>query len=239
MADTNGTNPGTCSTCKKASPDLKRCAKCHTEQYCNRDCQKAHWKTHKKVCAMRAGQTPNPSTSTPGNAALAPKNLDTAIAQPFHCLDDQTWLHGRSERDTYKLLIDSYRIRMNDQYNMEGDIDNDCVMSGNVSSSIRGFERYLRLLHRRAPNLLPPWWNSQKEQECKSAGMRSSAWESLSACPEKSDFIEHYGDSMMPMQLRMFNESVYGNAPGGSSGEGMRKMMMMQEAGAIQTSLLT
>jgi len=29
----------------------KRCANCFV-QYCNRDCQKAHWKTHKKICGL-------------------------------------------------------------------------------------------------------------------------------------------------------------------------------------------
>jgi len=31
------------------SGSLKRCAKCHVGSYCSRECQKAHWKVHKKV----------------------------------------------------------------------------------------------------------------------------------------------------------------------------------------------
>jgi hypothetical protein len=33
---------------------LKACNKCHTTPYCGKDCQKAHFKTHKKVCAALA-----------------------------------------------------------------------------------------------------------------------------------------------------------------------------------------
>lgn len=59
----------------------------------------------------------------------------------------------------------------------------------------------------------------------------SGAWESLSAAPEKADFIEHYGDSRMPMQLRMFAEVVYGSGPGGQDGKVMMEMMARSEGG--------
>ncbi|OJD31510.1 mynd domain [Diplodia corticola] len=219
MADNS--NDTTCASCGKVSDDLKRCAKCHSERYCNRDCQKAHWKTHKKVCASRAANAAPPTA----------KNLDVPITNPFTRLTTRTWLHDRSERDTYKLLIDAYRMRMDDQYKFEGDIDADCVMGGEVESSIGGFTRFLLKLHRAAPQLLPPWWTPQKEEACKSAGMRHGAWESLRATPEKEDFIEHYGDSRMPMQLRMFAEAVYGSGPGGQSGKMMMEMMASTEEG--------
>jgi hypothetical protein len=39
----------TCSNCDKQSGNLKECTGCYTAQYCNRDCQKAHWKRGHKV----------------------------------------------------------------------------------------------------------------------------------------------------------------------------------------------
>ena len=39
-----------CSTCKRYSEDLKKCSRCHLVQYCNRTCQKEHWKVHKPYC---------------------------------------------------------------------------------------------------------------------------------------------------------------------------------------------
>ena len=43
-----------CSYCTKTSSKLKRCLKCHTVQYCNQDCQRRHWKDHKKTCKQEA-----------------------------------------------------------------------------------------------------------------------------------------------------------------------------------------
>ncbi|KAF2031378.1 hypothetical protein EK21DRAFT_110980 [Setomelanomma holmii] len=43
-----------CARCSKSSESLKQCLKCHSVSYCDKDCQKAHFKTHKKVCASLA-----------------------------------------------------------------------------------------------------------------------------------------------------------------------------------------
>ncbi|KAL4871698.1 hypothetical protein BDV12DRAFT_163600 [Aspergillus spectabilis] len=51
MADT------TCNTCaKKVSTEnpLRPCAKFKSEWYCDRKCQSADWKSHKKVCSKHA-----------------------------------------------------------------------------------------------------------------------------------------------------------------------------------------
>ncbi|KAI9808444.1 MAG: hypothetical protein M1826_004154 [Phylliscum demangeonii] len=39
-----------------------------------------------------------------------------------------------------------------------------------------------------------------------------------------------YGNSLMPMQSRMFAEQVYGQGPGGQSWDAMRQVMMKREA---------
>ncbi|OAL45647.1 hypothetical protein IQ07DRAFT_684042 [Pyrenochaeta sp. DS3sAY3a] len=43
-----------CAHCQKSPDQLKQCLKCHSAAYCNKDCQKAGFKTHKKVCASLA-----------------------------------------------------------------------------------------------------------------------------------------------------------------------------------------
>mmetsp|Transcript_591 Transcript_591/g.756 ORF Transcript_591/g.756 Transcript_591/m.756 type:complete len:256 (+) Transcript_591:2052-2819(+) len=42
-------NPG-CGKVEKSKGELRQCSGCHSAFYCSRDCQKAHWKRHKKEC---------------------------------------------------------------------------------------------------------------------------------------------------------------------------------------------
>lgn len=39
-----------CANCSSFSSSLKKCAGCHLVSYCDRDCQKQHWKSHKAEC---------------------------------------------------------------------------------------------------------------------------------------------------------------------------------------------
>ncbi|EUC44030.1 hypothetical protein COCMIDRAFT_38076 [Bipolaris oryzae ATCC 44560] len=43
-----------CGQCGKSADSLKQCIKCHSVAYCNKDCQKAHFKAHKKACPILA-----------------------------------------------------------------------------------------------------------------------------------------------------------------------------------------
>ncbi|KAJ9663396.1 hypothetical protein H2201_005604 [Coniosporium apollinis] len=245
MADTNAA-VATCASCARpeSGPDekLKRCAKCQTTQYCSRECQKADWKTHKKVCVSNAAAaaassttssaTSNNPSSSAANSSTPPKGLLAAVDKPFHRLEAQTWLHDRPEQDVYQLLIDTYRFRMEDHYNLEGEADRDSIYGG-ARDGRQGFRRFLSRAQSKR-GLLPPWWSPEKAAECEAMGMRRSEWTSLASAIEKSDVIEHYGNPQMPMQLRMFGEQIYGRGPGGQDGTEMRKLMMMAEAGGAE-----
>ncbi|KAJ4351342.1 uncharacterized protein N0V89_006682 [Didymosphaeria variabile] len=59
-----------CAQCSAQPDSLKQCIKCHSVSYCNRECQKAHFKTHKKECASLAQEYVK--THEPKMASRAP-----------------------------------------------------------------------------------------------------------------------------------------------------------------------
>lgn len=42
-----------CGTCTETNA-TKKCSKCKTMQYCDRECQRIHWFVHKKECGREA-----------------------------------------------------------------------------------------------------------------------------------------------------------------------------------------
>ncbi|KAF5602575.1 MYND domain protein [Fusarium subglutinans] len=224
-----------CNTCNKEEPavQLKRCAKCSTTQYCSRDCQKADWKAHKKICGKQADSVANANLPDPDEMSRSPKKgLEKSVPNPFTRLDNGTYLHNRPEKDVYRLLIDTYRLRMDDMYNLEGQADGDSLYGG-ASNGLRGFQRFLRQASIRR-GLLPSWWSPEKQQECEQLGMDSSQWQNLTKKTSKQEIIDYYGDPRFPMQLRMVGEAVYLSAPGGGDGSQMRKMMAAMEGGGME-----
>lgn len=233
MADSTDSTSPSCASCGKADADLKRCAKCQTERYCSRDCQKAHWKTHKKVCASLAAggaTSSNNNASTSSSSTTPAKGLTYAHPAPFHALNAGTWLHNRPELDVYRLLIDAFRLRLDDDYKYSALNTAGSVYAGS-STSLPAFRTFLDRVEAK-PGVLPPWWSPEKRAQCIKLGTEEPEdWLSLRFGPEKGDISEHYGNPQMPMQMRMFVESVYGSGPGGQDGTGMRQMMMGMEAG--------
>ncbi|KAF2657195.1 putative MYND domain protein [Lophiostoma macrostomum CBS 122681] len=226
-----------CNTCMKTGSEaenLKRCAKCQTTYYCSRDCQKADWRVHKKVCSKNAStrqsSTFDPSKVEHSDSYSSPPvtNLEKQISNPFTRLDNDTYLHDRPEKDVFKLIVDCFRMRQEDDVKLEGDVDEESVYNGE-SHSLKPFRRFLTLASNR-PNLLPPWWSAAKRRECEEMAMNAANWSNVKSAVEKADIIEHYGDQRMPMQLRMLGEAVYRRGPGGQSGKGMRQMLMKMEA---------
>lgn len=43
------TSRGVCASCRKTGASM-RCSRCRKLFYCSRECQRAHWKTHKTTC---------------------------------------------------------------------------------------------------------------------------------------------------------------------------------------------
>ena len=232
MADA-GTTAAKCTKCTKSELDpgvnLKHCAKCHTTPYCSRECQKADWKGHKKICASNAAST------TLGAGGSRPKGLTVNIDNPFHRLHAKTRMHDRPEQDVFKLLIDTYRFRVEDNYNLEGDAAEDSIHGG-AADGRHGLRQFLRLAESRH-GLLPAWWSEEKAVQCEALGLEDG-WSSLAKALVKSDIIKHYANPVMPMQLRLFGEQVYGRGPGGQAGATVIQMQMMAERGEGHSSVI-
>ena len=155
------------------------------------------------------------------------------IDKPFHALEHNTWLHNRPEPRVYELLIDAYRLRVEDEYKFHGDVDNDSLYgAGNKAGAIRGFSKFVRKANGCKPPVLPPWWTDETSKACLKYARNAVADHDLGGAVEKSDIQEFYGVSNMPMQLRMLAEKIEGSPIGGQSGGPMRQMMMATEAGS-------
>ena len=185
--------PKSCNACSKleasSEEPLKRCGRCQDVRYCSTDCQKSDWPSHKSNC-----KKPD-STSSGGlsNVAALLEGLTGGID-----------LHKLSEKDCFTQLIDSYRLRIEDDYNFHGDT---CGLYGGHSPR-KDFTRFLVKAEKRK-GLLPRWWSESKKEDCINFGMTSD-WPCLKAAVEKSDIVEHYGDRTMPMKLRIVAEKVTG-----------------------------
>jgi splicing suppressor protein 51 len=199
-----------CAHCNKTeaqlSEPLKTCAKCKIATYCSRDCQKAEWKDHKKLC---------------GRGASASSGVPPTLPQPqiHHISDVSSILGGISEdalhkipdqTDVYRHLIDSYRMRVEDEYRWGGGLTG--LYAG--EDPLIGFGRFLDLAERKG-TMLPKWWNKEKRAECEKLGMTAGEWSNLRIAMEKSDIQKHYNDPLMPMKLRILAERIYGRAIGG------------------------
>ncbi|UKZ81044.1 hypothetical protein TrVFT333_008812 [Trichoderma virens FT-333] len=183
-------------------------------------------KTQSSKSSSGSSNSENPHLSPP-------KGLEQPISMPFTRLDEGTWLHNRPETDVYKILIDAYRLRVEDTYVFQGELMEDSLYA-NQKSGLRGFQKFLRKAGT-IPGLLPPWWNKEKKATCVRLGMEASQWPSLQYAVEKSDIIEHYGDRLFPMQLRMLAEAVYGIHPSGTDSAPMRKLMVSMERGETRS----
>ena len=116
----------------------------------------------------------------------------------------ETFLHDLPEKEVYSLLIDSYRLRVEDDYKFAGDPHGLYAQEDPVEE----FEEFLALAEKNG-KLLPKWWGKEKREKCVKLG-EGKGWSSLGKAVEKGDVQGHYMDGLMPMKLRVLAERVYG-----------------------------
>lgn len=186
-----------CTACEEPETRMEKklqlCSRCKTALYCSCDCQKSDWKQHKLVCS-----TPEGSTNDKHSRGFH------AVNQMFG-LQQDNFLHTLSEDDTYAQLIDCFRMRLEDTYVFG--CDNIGIYGGEDPRP--AFAEFLDLAESRE-RILPPWWTAAKRAECQMRAVDESQWSGINYAVEKHDIQEHYGDTMMPLKLRVLGEKIYG-----------------------------
>ncbi|RMJ09814.1 hypothetical protein BHE90_011619 [Fusarium euwallaceae] len=219
---------------------------------CHRECQRIDWPSYKGPCRethpFTPANSPMPESimdmflkANPGflegllgdeakgaHGPSPPSGLDQAIAYPFTVLENGTYLHDRPEKDVYRILIDSYRFRMEEYCGSGGQIPENTVYNGQ-DSSLPHFREYLQLAATR-PGLLPSWWSPKKQRECEDFGMFESEFQDLHKALEEHGATWHYRDSRFPPQLRMLAEAVYETGINGRSSFPRRRELAQMEA---------
>ncbi|KAL4901451.1 amidase signature domain-containing protein [Aspergillus multicolor] len=196
-------NVQACVKCEKRGTTVhpfKRCAKCSTAWYCSRQCQTADWKTHKKVCGRNSAERLNPF--------IRPRSLVVVIEKPYHKLQTKTWLHDRPYDDVYKLLIDTYRLRMYNQWSLTHQADEDSIYAPRATDGYAGFSRFLELVDRRC-DLLPDDWSYSDVVDCVNYGLRNE-WSSLNCKVNETSIFAYYGSQSIVAELKIFAWQIYG-----------------------------
>ncbi|KAK3899181.1 putative MYND domain protein [Staphylotrichum tortipilum] len=223
----------TCIRCRRPATTPTTCTPCQTP-YCSTDCLKADKKKHQKRCRRRANGEEPPPDHAHRDRSHQPSSgnpLDAPHPTPFTLLEKGSYLHPPLPRtDVFRLLIDCYRLRVEDDFTFEG--------RPRPADPRAGFAEFLGLAEQRK-GLLPEWWDRDAKEECRALGEGAGAgWFSLEKRAGKKEVNEMYRTPDMAMQLRILGEGVYGRGPAGQPGGMVCAMMARQEReGGVSTIL--
>ncbi|TID27993.1 gb [Venturia nashicola] len=181
------------------------------------------------------------STGAFGRISATPMacNLSVHFEDPFTRVREGRFLDGRAESDVFKLLVDTWRLRMDDQYRIEkfaesggcysgvdgmegGSNDgvdgveggsNDGVdgVEGGSNDGIAGFRHFLEKIVEEEENRrgLPRWWNGGKREACVSYAIAEPT-HSLTTPTTRASIESYYGrPCLMYLQLRTFGAWLY------------------------------
>ena len=114
---------------------------------------------------------------------------------------------GATHDEVYSRVIDSYRLRVEDEYVFE---------HGNRGLYAREdpVVDFLGFLNKaEAGKLFPSWWSANERKACEKSAVDGGR-NDVNACVQKHDIVERYHDELMPMRLRVFAGRVEGRQIG-------------------------
>ncbi|QYT00794.1 hypothetical protein H0G86_007861 [Trichoderma simmonsii] len=164
------------------------------------------------------------------------KGLEQPIEMPFTRLHKGTWLHKRPETDVYKILAEAYRLLVTEAYLFEGEWIATTIWYG-CKLDQPGFQRFLRKAATRR-GLLPPWWDREKEAACEQFFVNLPERPKMEYNEEIRTIVDHYGDRLFPIQLRMLAEAVYKAYPSEFDARDARELMMREERGELNSRVI-
>jgi len=136
------------------------------------------------------------TTSKPSVPNFGPNSTSSNVRSLLSSIDDP--FKGLSKTEAYTRLIDAYRLRIEDEYTFEGDASALYAEEDPVPD----FRRFLKRAKQK--KVSPSWWNPiQDDRDVLELAKNDEDWPSIYHAVEKSDIIEHYGNSFMPMILRV------------------------------------
>ncbi|KAL7913316.1 hypothetical protein GGI35DRAFT_477107 [Trichoderma velutinum] len=164
------------------------------------------------------------------------KGLKQPIEMPFTRLEQGTWLHNRPETDVYKILAETYRLLVAETLFFESEPMEGILVNGSYGDR-DGFRIFLRQAAA-IQGLLPPWWSKENEAACVHFLVYPLGWPQLPFDDKMRGIMDHYGDRLFPLQLRMLAEAVYGNHPSGLDARSMRELLMREERGELNSQVI-
>ena len=118
------------------------------------------------------------------------------------------WLSTFPEDEAFKRIIDSYRLRIVDEYNLNG-------KQFDQEDPAADFKEYLDTAERKG-EILPGWWTAEKKEACMSLGQQEGE-HNLRGAVTKASINDGYGEATMAMKLRMVAQMITGRQVGGAS----------------------
>ena len=88
-----------CHSCGKSQTDIKKCSRCNYALYCNRECQKNHWESHKQMCNRVSNGNLKIVTNQIGNMNVNDKKKEEKKEK-----DPKIYIPARDARELFKEL---------------------------------------------------------------------------------------------------------------------------------------